>query len=138
MAYWGLARAASGDRAKDFAREALKRKDRVSPHEQLYVDALAAQMLPDALKDKDGAPDPQEMSRQYKKALETICVNYPDDIEAGALLALATIGRDRYAIELIIREARMPVLLNRRFFAHRAVLHSENGSCRDNQRRLHL
>ena len=138
MAYWGLARAASGDRAKDFAREALKRKDRVSPREQLYVDALAAQMLPDALKDKDGAPDPQEMSRQYKKTLETICVNYPDDIEAGALLALATIGRDRYAIELIIREARMPVLLNRRFFAHRAVLHSENGSCRDNQRRLHL
>ncbi len=40
MAYWGLARSASGDRAKDFAREAVKRKDKVSERERLYIEAV--------------------------------------------------------------------------------------------------
>src|SRR5206468_3981432 len=55
MAYWGLARAASirgsggPDRAADMIREAVKRKDHASPREQLYIDALAADLLPDPL-----------------------------------------------------------------------------------------
>src|SRR5260370_6495485 len=56
MAYWGLARSASGDRAKDFAREALKRKDRVSERERLYIQSLAAETIPDPLHN-NGAPD---------------------------------------------------------------------------------
>src|SRR5262249_25110594 len=47
MAYWGLARAASfrgadPGRAADLIREAIQRRDRVSPREQLYIDAVAA------------------------------------------------------------------------------------------------
>lgn len=35
----GLARATEGDRAKDFVREAVKRKDSVSEREKMYVEA---------------------------------------------------------------------------------------------------
>ena len=66
MVYWGLARAASGDRAKDFIREAVKRKDRVTPREQLYIEAMAARLVPDPLVEK---PDTREMNRQSKKLL---------------------------------------------------------------------
>jgi peroxiredoxin len=102
MAYWGLARATNGDRAKDFAREAVKRKDHVSEREQLYIDALAADLLPDPLASKEDS-DSNE-NRRYRRALETLCVRYPDDMEARALLALNTIGNDRYGAELMIRE----------------------------------
>src|SRR6202051_4306773 len=56
MAYWGLARSTSGDRAKDFIREAVKRKDRVSERERLYIDAQEAQLIPDPLRN-NGAAD---------------------------------------------------------------------------------
>jgi peroxiredoxin len=111
MAYWGLARSTGGDdRAADFAREAAKRKDRVSERERLYIDALQAELLPDPLSDKDGAPNYEERNRRYKKVLETLCVRYPDDMEARALLALANMGADRYGTELMLREilAREP------------------------------
>ena len=39
-----------------------------------------------------------------KKILETLCVKYPDDMEARALLALDTMGDSRYGAELMIRE----------------------------------
>ena len=104
MAYWGLARAAgfgTGNRAPDLIREAVKRKDKVSPREQLYIDALAAQILTDPL-----APprDPNSRDDPGKKFLETLCVKYPDDMEARALLALNGMGGDRYGTELMIRE----------------------------------
>ena len=103
MAYWGMARSASGDRAKDFAREALKRKDRVSDRERLYIEALAAEMIPDPLHN-NGVPDYPYMRQQHKKKLETLCVKYPGDMEARSLLALATMGDSRYGAELMIRE----------------------------------
>ena len=111
MAYWGLARSAEGnDRSADFIREALKRKDGVSERERLYIDASAAYLLPDPLRDKDGAPNYEERNRRYKKVLETLCVRYPDDMEALSLLALANMGADRYGTELMLREilAREP------------------------------
>src|SRR5437588_4493602 len=105
MAYWGLARSAEGnDRSADFIREALRRKDRVSERERLYVDASAASLLPDPLRDKDGAPNYEERNRRYKKVLETLCVRYPDDMEARSLLALANMGADRNGTELMLRE----------------------------------
>jgi tetratricopeptide (TPR) repeat protein len=105
MAYWGLARASmlrglgGSGRPAEMIREAVKRRDRVSAREQLYIDALVAQILPDPLSEKD--EDRMERSR---KILETLVVRYPDDMEARALLALNTIGRDRYGAELMIRE----------------------------------
>ncbi len=102
MVYWGLARAASvgggGEkRAQEMIREAVKREGGVSERERLYIDAMAADLLPDILHEK---PDP----KRGKKILETLCVKYPDDMEARALLALETMGDSRYGAEMIIRE----------------------------------
>src|SRR5579872_5423001 len=60
MAYWGLAHATDGDRAKDFAREAVKRRDTVSDREKMYIDALEAEYLADPLHDKEGDNDWKE------------------------------------------------------------------------------
>src|SRR5579863_401941 len=111
MAYWGLARAAEGnERGAEFVREAAKRKNNVSERERLYIEASEAELLPDPLRDKDGDKNFEERYRRYKKVLETLCVKYPDDMEARALLALANMGDSRYGTELILREilARQP------------------------------
>jgi peroxiredoxin/cytochrome c-type biogenesis protein CcmH/NrfG len=105
MPYWGLARASmirglgGENRPAEMIREALKRKANASERERLYIDALAAELLPDPVHDKDG-PD----RNRGKKILETICVKYPDDMEARALLALDSMGDARYGTELMIRE----------------------------------
>jgi peroxiredoxin/tetratricopeptide (TPR) repeat protein len=104
MAYWGLTRASlmrglgGKTRPADMIREAVKRKDKVSPREQLYIDAMAAQVLPDPVSGKDGDED------KAQKLLESLVVRYPDDMEARALLAYNMMGRDRYGTELMIRE----------------------------------
>src|ERR1700733_1509164 len=79
MAYWGLARASMmrglGGRGRpaDMIREALKRRDKVTRREQLYIDAMAAQVMTDPLTGKDGD------SEKAQKILETLCIRYPDD-----------------------------------------------------------
>jgi len=109
MAYWGLARATDGDRAADFVREAVKRKDKVTERERLYIEALEAAQ-PDPVRDAAAKPDYRELRHREMKKLETLCVKYPDDMEARALLAEVTLGDSRYGAELIIREilARQP------------------------------
>jgi hypothetical protein len=110
MPYWGMARSADSTRAQDFIRQAQKLREPASERERLYIDALAAQLLPDPLREKDSTPDGQQRNRQAKKVLETLCIKYPDDMEARALLALDTMGDSRYGAELMIREilARQP------------------------------
>jgi len=106
MPYWGLARASmlrgSGgeDRPAEMIREAVKRKARASEREQLYIDALAAELLPDPLHESNR----RNGSNRGNKILETLCVKYPGDMEARALLALNTMGSSRYGAELMIRE----------------------------------
>lgn len=115
MPYWGLARASmlrglgGSGRPAEMIREALKRRDKASPREQLYIDALAAQILPDPLAEKSDI-NRESAGTRSRKILETLCVRYPDDMEARALLALQNLGDDRYGTELIIREilARQP------------------------------
>jgi peroxiredoxin len=102
MVYWGLARAAGGDRSKEFIREAAKRKDTVTPRERLYIEALEAQIKTDSLRDRKSNYENQQ--REYLDILETIAVRYPDDLEAKALIALAGMGDNRYGTEQIIRE----------------------------------
>jgi peroxiredoxin/tetratricopeptide (TPR) repeat protein len=105
MAYWGLARASmlrglgGSNRPADMIREAMKRKNRVSPREQLYIEAIAAEVLADPLH-----PERKDHEEAARRVLETLCVRYPDDMEARALLALNTMGRSRYGAELMIRE----------------------------------
>src|SRR6266849_843844 len=105
MAYWGMARAAGDEtRSREFIREAAKRKAGVSERERLYIAALEAQLLPDPIRDSAGDDAYRTRGKQYRKALETICVKYPDDMEARSLLALDTLGDSRYGSELMIRE----------------------------------
>ncbi len=112
MPYWGLARASmirglgGQGRPAEMIREAVKRKTNASERERLYIDALAAELLPDPLRDAEAGRD----RNRAKKILETICVKYPDDMEARALLALESMGDSRYGTELMIREilARQP------------------------------
>lgn len=102
MVYWGLARASSGERSAAFIREAAKRKAGVTERERLYIEALEALNATDSLRDR-GA-DYRVRNGEYKKILETLCVKYPDDVEARALLALANMGDSRYGTEQIVRE----------------------------------
>ena len=102
MAYWGLARAAGADRGKEFLREAVKRKHTVTERERLYIESMEEMVQIDPLRDR--SDDWRERNRSYRKKLESICVKYPDDMEARALLAYANMGDDRYGAELAIRE----------------------------------
>ena len=57
MAYWGLARASTSggggvNRAQEMIREAVKREAQVTERERLYIDAMAADLLPDPLHEK--------------------------------------------------------------------------------------
>ena len=113
MAYWGLAlateaRDASGKtRAADFLREAVKRKASLTERERLYLEAWEVILLPDLVKPVSGEAGSDRYSRRdldHIKRLETLCVKFPDDMEARAYLALATMGDSRYGAELIIRE----------------------------------
>jgi peroxiredoxin len=108
MAYWGMAHAVvNPERAKEFSREAVKRENTVSERERLYIEAAAKLYLDDPLKDDQGASALDQYrtrDREYRKALETICVKYPDDMEARAQLALAGLGDNRYGTEMVIRE----------------------------------
>ncbi|MBI2688914.1 MAG: redoxin domain-containing protein [Acidobacteria bacterium] len=97
MAWWGLARSqAGGKRTKDFVQEAVKRKGTVSDRERLYIEADAANALPEL-----GAKDE---SNRGRLVLERLVMKYPDDIEAKAFLALDTMMVDRIGTELLIRE----------------------------------
>lgn len=83
MAYWGAAMATKGNakRGKGFIAEAVKRKDKVTERERMYIDALDAYIKADAKKKK-------ERAEKFTKALEDIALKFPDDLEAKAFLAL--------------------------------------------------
>ena len=108
MCYWGLARAAGDERSAAFIKEAAKRKAGVTDRERLYIEALEARERTDRLRDR--GDDYQDRAKDYKKVLETICVKYPDDMEAKLLLALANMGDSRYGTEMMLREvqAKLP------------------------------
>ena len=106
MAYWGMTRAnmmgyGREERAQDMIREAMKRRANASPREQLFIEALAAEILPDPLHENATR---EEMVKRGRRILETLCVKYPDDMEARAMLAYETLGDSRYGAEMIIRE----------------------------------
>jgi len=83
IAYWGAALATAGkpERAKGFIAEAVKRKDKCSDREQMYIDSLDEYLKADPKKS-------DERDDKYRKALEDIILKYPDDLDAKGLLAL--------------------------------------------------
>ena len=86
MPYWGLARTASGDRARAFLREASSRKARGTPRERDYIEAWEVQY-------EDGAQN-GDARKDFHRALERLIIKYPDDVEAKALYALRGDGRE--------------------------------------------
>ncbi|MBA2113607.1 peroxiredoxin family protein [Bremerella alba] len=83
MAYWGAAMAnrRNADRAKGFIEEAIARRGNADEREGMYIEALAAYVKFDS-KEKDKRND------AFTKSLENILLDYPNDLEAKALLAL--------------------------------------------------
>lgn len=104
MAWWGLARSVPDEtRGRQFIAEAVKRADKLSERERLYIRALEKMQNFDVFRDR--SPDFRERNRDYRQVLEAMCLRYPDEVEARAMLALANMwGGDHYGTELIIRE----------------------------------
>lgn len=90
IAYWGMARAnrENRSRAQAFSEQALARKGDAGPIEIRYIDALHNFLT--------SSKDDKERGADYIRALERIVLDYPDELEAKALLVLELWGhRDR-------------------------------------------
>ena len=83
MAYWGMGMANRNNtkRSKVFMDEAKKLYENVTDREKRFIDMLHAYVHADPNKKK-------ERAEAYVKALEALLFEYPDDIEARAILAL--------------------------------------------------
>lgn len=83
MAFWGAAMCnlKNEKRAKGFIEEANKRLDKATPREKQYIKALEAYINADKKKSK-------ERNDAYTKAMENLILDYPDDLEAKAFLAV--------------------------------------------------
>ncbi len=123
MAYWGMAMANlnNHDRAYGFARKAVEHREAASPREQLYIDALAKLYEADQEPklDDDGkeimpespkGDDRKKRARQWVKDLEQIIFEYPDDLEAKAILVNEIWMNTRKGIEISSKQANQALL----------------------------
>jgi peroxiredoxin/cytochrome c-type biogenesis protein CcmH/NrfG len=106
MAYWGLMQAANDQERMDyFLKEAVKRKDKVSERERLYIEAWAARVKSDLPEMVGGNKDSgDKRNREFKALLERLVLKYPDDIEAKALLALENLENNRLGTEALLQQ----------------------------------
>lgn len=103
IAYWGMAMAntENAKRARGFIAEAVKRRDKASRREQIYIDGLAAFLKKAEPDSKDSKEKPAEKATPEKKkeeererrqkladSYESVIAAFPDDLEAKAFLAL--------------------------------------------------
>ncbi|CAN5488111.1 hypothetical protein BH11ARM1_BH11ARM1_01000 [soil metagenome] len=127
MAYWSLARCGFNwftmnspnfddkefDRYKAFLKEAVRREDKVTDRERMYIEAW-----------KDAtAPGAKEGRKILVAELQNIVIKYPDDNEAQAHLALFNIGDgSAFANQMLIDQvlAKNPMHPG----AHHASIHN--------------
>ncbi len=88
IGYWGMAMANSENptRASRFIAESVKRKEKASRREQLFIDAYA-----EYWKEEDDSKKKREKKDRAQKLtrdLETIIEEFPEDLEAKAFLAV--------------------------------------------------
>lgn len=97
MAYFGMALANTNNetRARGFVAEAVKRKGQSSEREQKYIDALDTWYKAEAGDEKKK----KERAKQYVQALEQILYQFPEDLEAKAMLCL-TLWQQRGDLEM--------------------------------------
>jgi peroxiredoxin len=88
MNYWGMALANTNNRgrAQKLIEEAKKRRTQASAREGRYIDALAKYLTDE--KEEKNRRKPQQRIREYLRDLEDISLEFPDDVEAKALITL--------------------------------------------------
>ena len=100
MCYWGMARASGGTRRATFVREAVKRKNSVTPRERLYIEAWERRWA------QDNGLNEQAKQEIFEHDVEEICQQYPTDLEARLLLASEQLYiKEPYAMDAILQEA---------------------------------
>ena len=115
IAYWGMAMANQNNvtRSRGFINEALERlKTGADEREKLYIAALD-QLIPKEAKDSDDEKSSQSDEREQKKqraekyisSMEKIIDQYPDDIEAKALIAVQMWTANGYGVKITSRYA---------------------------------
>jgi len=86
IAYWGMAMANynNSKRGKGFIKEAMDRRSNASDREKKYIEALSKYL------NAPSSPTSKDKSRKenYLSDLESIALDYPDDLEAKAFLCL--------------------------------------------------
>lgn len=131
MAYWGMAMAnrENTKRGHGFIAEAVKRKSGVSPREAAWIDALNQYLAAGP----DNKPrDDKDRRRQYLRALEGIIHDYPDEIEAKAMLAVMIWESSSHGLPISSHEAVAALLreihaANPIHPAHHYVIHLWDG-----------
>jgi len=104
------------DRYKVFLKEAVKRKDRVTERERMYIEAW----------EQATAPTEKNRVKTMCARLQEVVVRFPDDTEAKALLALFNIGQgSAYANELLIQQVLSKDPMHPG--AHHASIHNWDG-----------
>lgn len=112
MAYWGAALATkrNAKRARGFIDKAVERKSKASSREQKYIDALNAYIPKKEKASKDGKKKTNDKgakeakkkrAENYTKALENIAIEFPEDLEAKAFLALQLYDNRRDGIPIL-------------------------------------
>ena len=106
MAYWGMAYAniENRGRAEKFIVKATEKKATATRREQLFIDAMADYLKEDKRKE-------EERRKAYISGLEKVLLEFPDDIEAKAFLAVfiwqsnGTVPiTSRFAVDALIGE----------------------------------
>ena len=100
MAYWGCAMANfdNNKRATGFIKEAVRRKDKASPREKAWIDALDAYL-------KTPKENTKQRELSFIQALEDIIHDYPKELEAKAFLAWAIWHARDASVPMVSREA---------------------------------
>jgi peroxiredoxin/tetratricopeptide (TPR) repeat protein len=98
LAYWGMAQANVNNpkRAAEFMKEAVKRRDKASRREQLWIDAYAKYFAA-------SKADEKERRTAVVRALEDLTFEFSDDLEAKAFLVLQIWDNSKHGLPLTSR-----------------------------------
>ncbi len=101
IAYWGMAQANTGnrERARDFIAEAVERIEGTTEREKMFIRGYE-QFLKEE-DDKGKKIERKDRAQKYTRALEEIVEEYPEDIDAKALLALQLWQNSRAGLPIV-------------------------------------
>ena len=108
MAYWALSLCAPYDRerADDFLRKAVERKDRASERERRWIEAWEDAFLKSLDRPEPARPGWNAGSKEISDALGELLIDYPDDVEARAYYVVNSMFRDgRMSLEAVLQDA---------------------------------